>query len=99
MPRTYYNELDRGCVSNTTGGGTGPRNRASATPDHSVIATDQFFCLKDPLQSPKLPLRCAGFRDIISLPIGWKRTYGEIHSGEPLMQIFGKVRSLYRGAP
>jgi len=90
-PRTYYNELDRGSVSYTTGGGNWTSESRFGINRTIQDRTDQFFSLKNPLQSTESYPYGQRIPDILASAIGWSGPNGEInHSGGPLMQISEK---------
>ena len=89
-PRTYYNELDRGSVSYITGGGSWTSESRFGYNRTIQDRTDQFFSLKNPLQSTESYPYGQRIPDILT-NLGWGGPNGEInHSGGPLMQISEK---------
>ena len=89
-PRTYYNELDRGSVSYITGGGSWTSESRFGYNRTIQDRTDQFFSLKNPLQSTESYPYGQRVPDILT-NLGWGGPNGEInHSGGPLMQISEK---------
>ena len=90
-PRTYYNELDRGSVSYITGRGNWTSESRFGYNRTIQDRTDQFFSLKNPLQSTESYPYGQRIPDILDSALGWSGPNGEInHSGGPLMQISEK---------